>query len=88
MIATTRKVYCIGMSICHCQNSKDLINSIKKVQKEFITFYFLSQNKATKVFSSFGKKNSGSRRRNGQIGIGGSGGEGNINFYESCKFFP
>ena len=76
------------MSICHCQNSKDLINSIKKVQKEFITFYFLSQNKATKVFSSFGKKNSGSRRRNGQIGMGGSDGEGNINFYESCKFFP
>lgn len=61
----------------------------KKVEKEFITFYFLSQNKATKVFSSFGGKyNSGSRRRNGQIGIGGSGGEGNINFYESCKFFP
>ena len=57
----------------------------KKVQKEFITFYFLLQNKATKVFSSFGKKNSGSRRRNGQIGMGGSDGEGNINFYESCK---
>ena len=33
MIAITRKVYCIGMSICHCQNSKDLINSIKKSSK-------------------------------------------------------